>query len=102
MNHVGPFHPSSLRLHPSIEPLERRRLLAAAGTGLLATYNNNANFTGTAVTRVDRGVSFDWNRGSPSPKIAPDTFAARWTGRVKAAFSERYVFDVAADDGVRL
>src|SRR4051812_4837692 len=83
-------------------PLEPRRLLSAAGTGLLATYYNNPTFTGTTVTRTDRAVSFDWGRGSPAAKIAPDTFAARWTGRVKAAFSEKYIFDVPVNDGVRL
>src|SRR5437764_14696512 len=69
-----------------VAPLEPRRLLSAPGTGLLATYYNNPNFTGTAVSRLDHGVAFDWRAGSPSPKNAPDPFSGRPTGALNAAF----------------
>src|SRR4051794_12727401 len=84
-----------------IEPLEPRTLLSS-GTGLRANYFDNANFTGTSLTRVDPHVSFNWAAGSPDAKIAADTFAARWTGQIKPNFTETYTFRIASDDGVRL
>jgi hypothetical protein len=80
------------------EPLETRRLLS----GLSATYYDNPDFTGTSVTRVDATVNFDWSRGSPDPRIGPDSFSAQWTGQVRSAYSEQYTFNVQADDAVRL
>ena len=72
------------------------------GTGLAATYYDNADFTGTTVTRTDPTVNFDWASGSPAPAIAVDTFSARWTGQVQPQFSETYTFYTQSDDGVRL
>ena len=60
---------------------------AATGTpvhGLSATYFNNADFTGTTVTRVDPTVDFTWGAGSPAPGISANTFSVRWTGQVEA------------------
>ncbi len=75
---------------------------AAIGTGLSATYFDNVDFTGTAVTRTDPTVSFDWGSGSPAPGIAADTFSARWTGQVDAPAAGSYTFYTQSDDGVRL
>lgn len=71
-------------------------------TGLLAEYFDNQNLTGTKLTRIDPNVNFDWGGGSPAPEIGPDTFSARWTGRIRPQFSQTYTFWVTADDGVRL
>lgn len=71
-------------------------------TGLLAEYFDNQNFTGNKLTRIDSTVDFDWGGGSPAPEIGPDTFSARWTGRIRPQFSQTYTFWVTADDGVRL
>jgi glucose/arabinose dehydrogenase len=72
------------------------------GTGLSATYFNNIDFTGTTVTRTDPTVNFDFGTGSPAAAIGPDTFSARWTGQVRAQFTETYTFYTVSDDGVRL
>lgn len=84
------------------QPLESRTLFAAGGTGLIAHYFNNQNFTGTEISRLERSVNFNWGRSSPDAKIAGDTFSARWTGQIKPAHSETYSFKVISDDGVRL
>jgi glucose/arabinose dehydrogenase len=73
-----------------------------SGTGLAATYYDNANFTGTTVTRTDPTVNFDWASGSPAAAIGVDAFSARWTGQVQPQFSETYTFYTQSDDGVRL
>lgn len=72
------------------------------GTGLNATYFDNIDLTGTTFTRVDPTIAFDWGLGSPNAAIQPDTFSARWTGQVRAEFSQTYTFHVLSDNGVRL
>jgi unsaturated chondroitin disaccharide hydrolase len=88
---------------PRMEALERRQLFAVtAGTGLQAAYFPNNNFTGSAVSRVDKKVYFDFAATAPPAPIAPTTYSVRWTGQVKPSFDETYTFYATADDGVRL
>lgn len=76
--------------------------LPSHADGLNATYWSNPDFTGTAVTRIDPTINFDWNTGSPMSGIGADNFSVRWTGYVKPAYSQTYTFYLAADDGCRL
>lgn len=78
------------------------RATGATGNGLSATYFDNANFTGTTVTRVDPTVDFNWASGSPAAGIGVDTFSVRWTGQVEPPVSGTYTFYTQSDDGVRL
>jgi glucose/arabinose dehydrogenase len=79
-----------------------RVVTGGTGTGLSATYYDNADFTGTTLVRTDPTVNFDWVNGSPAAGIGVDTFSARWTGQVQAQFTETYTFYTQSDDGVRL
>ncbi|TWT78376.1 Extracellular exo-alpha-(1-_5)-L-arabinofuranosidase precursor [Posidoniimonas polymericola] len=81
------------------ETLEQRTLLSAGG--LAAQYFHNEGFTGLAYESVE-AVDFDWGTGSPAPGVAPSTFSVRWTGQVRAAYSEDYTFYATSDQGVRL
>jgi len=72
------------------------------GTGLQATYFSNMDLTGTELTRTDGQVNFNWGSGAPDPSIDPNTFSVRWTGQVKADYTETYTFYTRSDDGVRL
>ena len=72
------------------------------GDGLKVTYYNNADLTGSTVSRIDPNVNFAWGNGTPDGAIGPDTFSARWTGQVLADKSEDYTFYANTDDGVRL
>ncbi len=85
----------------------------ANGTGLTGTYFNSTSskvftydpslFTGTpALTRIDAGLDFNWNSGSPGTGVNATYFTARWQGQVQPQYSETYTFDVLADDGVKL
>jgi hypothetical protein len=79
--------------------------LAAAsrsGTGLSATYFNDAEMTTVAVTRVDPVINFGWGEGSPGEGINADYFTARWTGYLVPRFTETYTFTIPKDDGTRL
>src|SRR5688500_1685621 len=84
-----------------VELLEPRRLLATE-TGLFAEYFDDVAFTSRRMSRNDVVVNFDFGNGTPDPAIQPDTFAVRWTGKLRPAFTETYTFHVTADDGVRL
>jgi hypothetical protein len=44
---------------------------STGGTGLAAEYFDNADFTGTRVTRTDASVNFNWGNGSPATGITP-------------------------------
>ncbi len=70
--------------------------------GFLATYWDNRDWTGTRVMRIDPLIDFAWAAGSPSPHIAADTFAVRWTGSVVPSTSGTYTFHATSDDGVRV
>jgi hypothetical protein len=70
--------------------------------GLSAAYYDTRDFTGPALTRTDPRIDFDWGAGSPALAIGPDTFSARWTGRVRAPSSELFTFYTFTNDGVRL
>ncbi|MBN2444067.1 MAG: hypothetical protein JXJ04_22075 [Spirochaetales bacterium] len=49
------------------------------------------------------GVSVDLNNPeSPDTTIDPDTFSARWTGKIQVDFNETYQFSTFSDDGVRV
>jgi glucose/arabinose dehydrogenase len=77
-------------------------LIGPYQSGLLATYFDNMNFTGTTLSRIDPTVDFNWSTGSPGPSIGPDQFSARWIGQVQPLFSQTYTFYTRTDDGVRL
>ena len=70
--------------------------------GLQGEYYDNQDFTNLKLTRVDPTVNFNWGSGTPDPAIAVDSFSVRWTGQVKADFSEVYTFYTTSNDGVRL
>lgn len=72
------------------------------GTGLLATYYNNMNFTNQVLQRVDPEINFNWGTGSPESRIDPNTFSVRWEGLVEAPTSGTYTFYTMSDDGIRL
>lgn len=71
--------------------------------GLLGEYYNNADLTDLILERFDPNIDFSsWAAGSPDPGIDPDTFSARWTGKLLVDFNETYTFSAVTDDGVRL
>lgn len=72
------------------------------GIGLKGEYFNSLDFTGTPLTRVDSIINFDWNNNPPFAGVNTDNYSVRWTGKVKADFSETFTFYTVSDDGVRL
>jgi hypothetical protein len=70
--------------------------------GLVGTYYDTKDFTGTSFSRVDQTVSFYWGTGSPDPRIANDTFSVRWQGKIVPAVTGVHTFEIGSDDGTRL
>jgi len=69
-------------------------------TGLKAEYFNNQTMSGDpAVTRIDKNIDFNWGQSAPDPKIDPDKFSARWTGKFTAPKSGRIRIGTNSNDG---
>lgn len=71
------------------------------GTGLTAQYFTT-DFKTLLLSRVEPNINlFDLTHPSPH-YLVPTIFAARWTGKIQAQFSEAYTFICTAGGGVRL
>ena len=79
-----------------------------SGKGLKGQYfnwtdvNNAFDPANLRLTRIDPVVDFQWGNGGPDVSVGVDRFSVRWTGSVKAAFTETYTFYTTSDDGARL
>src|SRR3954469_15499055 len=82
------------------EPLESRQLLASSGFS--ASYFDGLNFSGAAVSRVDRNVNFNFGHTRPAPGIRGNTYSVRWTGMVQASATDTFTFSLRHTDGARL
>jgi endonuclease/exonuclease/phosphatase family metal-dependent hydrolase len=74
----------------------------SVSNGLVGTYFDNANLTTQKASRVDSTVNFNWGTGSPTTAMGSNTFSVRWTGYVKAKYTQTYTFYTLTDDGVKL
>jgi chitodextrinase len=73
------------------------------GNGLWGTYYDNPTFTGPHfMQRLDPKIDFNWGSGAPDLAMGVDTFSVRWTGKLKAQYSELYTFTATADDSLKL
>jgi hypothetical protein len=69
--------------------------------GLKAEYfEGSNNWSGTPVfTRIDADLNFPWTINNLTNPPGPESFSVRWTGQIKANFSETYTLHVSHDDG---
>ena len=74
------------------------------GNGLLGEYYTGMTpgLNPPVLTRNDATINFDWGIGGPSAATGIDTFSARWTGDIVAAYTEPYTFTLFMDDGARV
>jgi RHS repeat-associated protein len=71
--------------------------------GLQASYYNNQNLTGRAVTlQTDAMVDFSSWTGSPAPGVNADGFSVRWRGIITIPATGDYRFSTVATGGTRL
>jgi len=72
--------------------------------GLLGQYFDNFDFQGEPVfTRVDSKIDFVWKGGArPDPRLKPDNYSIRWTGKFIPPVTGKYTLAITSDDGSRL
>ncbi len=71
--------------------------------GLLASYFNSANFSGTPVQRIDSSINFDYGyKGTPIQGFNLDNWSVRWEGFIRADTSETYTFYVDNANSAKL
>lgn len=79
---------------------------SSGGTGLTTTYGNyvlkSNKFTPRATGLVSPAINYDWKLGKPHKSTSANNFLVRWEGSVIPTLSERYLFRLRADGGVRL
>jgi hypothetical protein len=97
---AGNSTPTSIQV--TVQNVTSQPPAPSTGDGLQATYFNNADFTGSQITRTDKTVNFNWGTGSPDSSIGNNTFSARWTGKIMVPATGKYTFYTRSDDGVRL
>lgn len=105
-NKVKINYAAGARLDGETIPVPAKYLSTENGEeGLQAEYFDNMELKGSpAYTRVDKQLNFDWGGDSPFKKEnwKTDIFSVRWTGKIKAAATGNFIFDLISDDGVRL
>lgn len=63
---------------------------------------NRVKFNRPVFTRTDEAINFDWNLGSPDPRLNTNNFAVYWTGNLYFPVSGIYNFMAVTDDGMRV
>jgi beta-glucosidase len=75
----------------------------SAFSGLKGEYFANSEWQGEpALVRDDAQVDFNWMALAPAAQLPADNFSVRWTGKLRAPDSGRYVVGLAGNGGVRL
>ena len=65
-------------------------------------WTKTTEYKDVQLSRIDPTIDFNWVRNTPGKPVQEDNFTAQWTGFIKPNFSEEYLFEAVADDGMRL
>jgi outer membrane protein OmpA-like peptidoglycan-associated protein len=76
--------------------------LVLAQAGLKGEYYNGTNFERKVHTRTDPAPQFRWFGRAPAPGVNQTYYSVRWTGKLLAPVTGKYVFSAEIDDGLRL
>ncbi|WP_026260898.1 OmpA family protein [Spirosoma luteum] len=74
----------------------------SAQQGLKGEYYTGTNFERKVFTRIDPQLNFNWRDRSPAPGLAESYYSIRWTGKLLAPATGRYIFNAKVDDGIRV
>lgn len=76
--------------------------------GLIGEYFPNISMKGTPYIKRGDSIGYNWGKGHPAiavqlplKQFPSDNFSIRWTGRIKAPVTGRYIFTTTSDDGVK-
>src|SRR6185436_3849783 len=76
---------------------------AVQGAGLKGEYFQDRFLKGrVAYTRTDAALDFEWPARTGPVAGWKEVFSARWTGKIRPRYSERYTLRTRNDDGVRV
>lgn len=70
--------------------------------GLFGHYFSDPELRTPVLSRIDRGIDFDWQLTAPDASMSADDFSVRWTGWFLAKYAETCTLIVEADEGVRV
>jgi beta-glucosidase len=71
--------------------------------GLRGEYFDNRELKGRpTLLRSDAEINFDWGAFSPAPALTPQNYSVRWSGKLTAPTSGKYLLGVAGNGGMRL
>jgi len=102
------FHPwesTNEEVVPSVSLLPQSGSTNQSGkeTGLLGSYYDSTNCTGTPVSkRTDHRISFDWAHIEPDPLASSSNFGVVWEGKIHCSQPGFYTFSLAGDGGFSL
>lgn len=85
-----------------IQSLSASEFPSGAATGIIGSYYSDRNLQTLAFQRVDPGIDFDWEIGSPGDGIGVDSYSVRWSGKILPPSSGIYTFYSTSDDGIRV
>lgn len=85
------------------EAIPAKYLQADGKPGLKGDYFGDRNMNDRPVlSRLDQQIDFHWTLFSPSPELAVDFYAIRWTGTLTAPVTGRFKVGLEGNDGYRL
>ena len=79
---------------PALVPVPSAYLMTSSGQqGLAGEYFNNSNLEGEPLFKqVDDNIDFNWDMGTPDPRLNTGNFSIRWSGFILAPESGKYHF----------
>jgi beta-glucosidase len=100
------YAPGAFKIGVSAAPVAASALSLNGGgstAGLKGEYFNNRELKGEpALVRTDADVNFDFGAFSPAPSLTPQTFSARWSGKLTAPDTGKYLLGAAGNGGLRV
>jgi hypothetical protein len=70
--------------------------------GWTGLYSETRNWDPVKFWRIDPEIRFDYNDGSPDPRMHAEPFSIRWTGYLSVPQDGDYTFYLTTDDGSRV
>jgi beta-glucosidase len=93
-----------VNIESEAQSIETKYLRTGKGEeGLFGEYFDNMELKGNpSFTRVDKQVHFNFSDNGPKEGFSKINYSVRWTGKIKAPETGKFIIDFVSDDGVRV